>query len=60
MRELVGHFVLDKLIKLIGKYLVGLCADNGLTVLKNNSGHATDKLRKEVIKIFEGMITDYY
>ena len=50
--ELVGLFLLHKLQVLFGKGNVGLYRDDGLAVLKNQSGPQSEKNRKRLIKLF--------
>lgn len=51
--ELLGLFILNNLSELIQKKDIGLYRDDGLMVLRNKRGRATDKIRKEVINVFK-------
>ena len=51
--EIVGLFLLFELAKLIGKENVGLYRDDGLGILKNCSGPKSDRIRKDIIKLFK-------
>ena len=51
--EIVGTYVLIKIINLINKKQIGLYRDDGLGVLRNMSGFEMDQTRKNLIKIFQ-------
>ena len=51
--ELVGCFLLNKLGHVMDKRFVGLYRDDGLGVLRNYSGPASERKRKELIKVFK-------
>ena len=51
--ELVGLFLLYSIGEKLNKDNIGLYRDDGLACFKNNNGHQNDKIRKELIKIFQ-------
>ena len=51
--ELIGIFMLSLLSKHINKIHIGLYKDDGLTILKNTSGLAAEKLKKKFQKLFK-------
>ena len=51
--ELVGAFILSQLDPMFGKNNVGLYRDDGLSILKNTPGPTADRLRKDLIKMFQ-------
>ena len=51
--RLVGCFLLNKLGHVMGKHFVGLYRDDGLRVLRNYSGPASERKWKELIKVFK-------
>ena len=51
--ELVGLFLIHKMKHLFGCNCVGLYRDDGLAVLNNISGPKTDRIRKQLIKLFQ-------
>ena len=51
--ELVGWYLLDKLLHITGKLNTGLYRDDGLAFLRNTSGPDTERLRKKIIKLFK-------
>ena len=51
--ELVGTLVLSTLANSIPKENCGLYRDNGLILMRNKNGQKTDRIRKQVIKIFK-------
>ena len=53
--DLVGLFILNNLSELFEKSNIGLYRDDGLMVLRNKRGRATDKVRKEIIQVFKKM-----
>ena len=50
--ELVGLYLLDKLSSLIGRKDVGLYRDDGLAAINSSSGPVLDKMRKNIIALF--------
>ena len=53
--ELVGAFLLSRLTPLLGENKVGLYRDDGLGVVKNSSGPALDRTRKNIIGLFRAL-----
>lgn len=51
--ELVGVFILNKLTTNVDKTAIGLYRDDGLAVLKDVTGSAADRFRKDVTQIFK-------
>ena len=51
--KLVGLLMLSKLVHLFHDNSVGLYRDDGLGVLRDLSGPKTERLRKNVVKIFK-------
>ena len=51
--ELVGLYILDELSLLFGKDYVGLYRDDGLLLLKSNSGRIADLTRKKLHQTFD-------
>ena len=51
--ELVGLFLLYSIEKMLNKDNVGLYRSDGQACFKSNNGHQNDKIRKELIKIFQ-------
>ena len=51
--ELVGLFLLHSIGEKLNKNNIGLQEDDGLACFQNNNGHQNDKLRKELIEIFQ-------
>ena len=51
--ELVGLFLLFEIAKLLGKENAGLYRDDGLGILKNCSGPKSDRIRKDITKLFK-------
>ena len=51
--ELVGLFLLKHMENIFDREYVGLYRDDGLAVLKNTSGPQTDRIRKQLIKLFQ-------
>lgn len=51
--ELVGLFLLHHMQTLFDANCVGLYRDDGLAILRNKSGPASDKIRKNLIKLFQ-------
>ena len=51
--ELVGLYILDILGKKFGKQNLGLYRDDGLAEFKNTTGRQSDKIRKDITKIFK-------
>ena len=50
--EIVGLFMLDMLSKLFEKNSIGLYRDDGLSIFRSYNGHQSDKVRKELTKLF--------
>ena len=50
--ELVGIYLLSKLLEIILKDQSGLYRDDGLLLLRKTNGQKTDKIRKQVVKLF--------
>ena len=50
--ELVGLFLFDRLVSVLGKENVGLYRDDGLAVLRNNSGPMMERIRKKITRVF--------
>ena len=51
--ELVGLFLLNEMQHLFNHNGVGLYRDDGLAILENSSGPHTDRIRKQLIKLFQ-------
>ena len=51
--ELVGLFLLDQLASILGKENVGLYQDDGLAVLRNNTGPTMERTRKKITRLFQ-------
>ena len=51
--EIVGMYLLSLLSSKCNKEKIGLYRDDGLAVLRNVSGHQSDKLKKEFQDIFK-------
>ena len=51
--EIVGLFMLDMLSKLFEKNSIGLYRDDGLSIFRNYNGHQSDKVRKDLTKLFK-------
>ena len=51
--ELVGLYIQSKLKKILPKSNFVLYQDDGLTLLRNLEGQQTDKVRKNIIRVFE-------
>ena len=49
--ELVGSYLLNKLLKIVDKELVGLHRDDGFDVLRNLSGPQTERKRKAIVNV---------
>ena len=45
--------MLSKLRPLLGEECVGLYRDDGLAIVKDATGHGADRLRKEIIQVFQ-------
>ena len=54
--ELVGLLMLSKLVHLFQDNSVGLYQDDGLGVLRNWPSPETERLRKNVVKIFKACV----
>lgn len=53
--DLVGLFILKNLTELIARTNIGLYRDDGLMILRNKKGRATDKVGKEINKAFKNI-----
>ena len=51
--ELTGIYILSQLSNLVPWEDSGLCQDDGLILLRNTNGQLTDRIRKNVIKLFK-------
>ena len=51
--ELVGLYIQSKLEKILPKLNFGLYRDDGLALLRNLNGQETDKVRKNIIRVFK-------
>ena len=51
--ELVRLYLLDLLTKEFGKQNIGLCRDDGLSCFENMSGPDSEKIKKNLFKIFK-------
>ena len=51
--DLVGLFLLYSIGEKLNKDNIDLYRDDRLACFKNNNGHQNDKIRKELIKIFQ-------
>ena len=51
--EIVGLFLLYSIGDKFNKDHIGLYRDDGLACFKNNNDHQNDKIRKQLIKIFQ-------
>ena len=51
--KIVGLFMLDMLSKLFEKNSIGLYRDDGLSIFRNYNGHQSDKVRKDLTKLFK-------
>ena len=51
--ELVGLYLLEKLVTILGKNRIGLYRDDGLAAIRCTSGRRMDKLRKDVTALFK-------
>ena len=51
--ELIGLYMLSKMNSLFKNGSVGLYRDDGLAVVQKNSGPQIDRLRKDIIKVFQ-------
>ena len=51
--ELVGLYLLQKLLLLLGKENFGLYRDDGLAVINTTSGPVLDRMRKNIISLFK-------
>ena len=50
---IVGLFMLDMLSKSFEKNSIGLYRDDGLSIFRNYNGHQSDKVRKDLTKLFK-------
>ena len=53
--ELTGIYILSQLSNLLPQKDIGLCRDDGLILLWNTNRQLTDRIRKNVIKLFKGI-----
>ena len=51
--ELVGLYIQSKLKKILPKSNFGLYRDDGLALLRNFNGQETDKVRKNITRVFK-------
>ena len=51
--EIVRLFMLEMLSKLFEKNYIGLYRDDGLSIFRNYNGHQSDKVRKDLTKLFK-------
>ena len=51
--EMVGIYLLEKLSPLLGKENFGLYRDDGLVTVNSSSGPVFDRMRKDIISIFQ-------
>ena len=51
--ELVGKFLLYKLSLKCNRNKIGLCRDDGLAIFKNISGPKSEKIKKNIQKLFK-------
>ena len=51
--EMIGLYLLNKLSSIVRKDAIGLYRDDGLGYVKNLTGPETDRLRKDIIKMFK-------
>ena len=51
--ELTGIYILSQLSNLLPQEDIGLYQDDGPMLLQNTNGQLTDKIRKNVIKLFK-------
>ena len=51
--KLVGSYLLNKIKPLLGSSNVGLCRDDGLTIVHKANGPKVDRLRKDIISLFK-------
>ena len=51
--EIAGSYMLNLLSNILGKVLVGLYRDDGLTIVRNVSGPEIKRKRKTIIKLFK-------
>ena len=57
--ELAGLYIQSKLEKIFPKSNFGLYRDHGLALLKNFNGKKTDKVRKNIIKVFQDIFFSF-
>ena len=53
IRELVGLYIQSKLKKILPKSNFGLYRDDGLALLRNLNRQETDKVRKNITRVFK-------
>ena len=51
--ELVGLFLLNNLMQLVGNNNISLCRNNSLVILKNATGSSSDCTKNQIIKLFQ-------
>ena len=54
--ELVGLYIQSKLEKILPKSDFGLYQDDGLALLRNLNGQETEKVRKNIIRVFKDIV----
>ena len=54
--ELVGLYIQSKLEKILPKSDFGLYRDDGLALLRNLNGQETEKVRKNIIRVFKDIV----
>ena len=51
--QLVGSYLLKKVLNIVDKKYIGLYRDDGLAILQNLSGPQIERKRKDIIKMFK-------
>ena len=51
--EIVGSYILNLLVNILDKDLVGLYRDDGLAIIRNLSSPEIERKRKAIIKLFK-------
>ena len=54
--ELVGLYIQSKLEKILPKSDFGLYRDDGLALLRNLNGQETEKVRKNIVRVFKDIV----
>ena len=54
--ELVGLYIQSKLEKILPKSDFGLYRDDGLALLRNLDGQETEKVRKNIVRVFKDIV----